>query len=101
MTVVINPGPWISPGAVVDAAPVVGMSPGTGATAGLDVDVTMPIVGISPASAETEKTQVRATANTKRFMGVAPVLREVMQIFLYRQRLDQPATVLARRTRAN
>src|SRR5829696_1779596 len=69
-----SPGPWISPGAV-DAAPVVGISPGAGATAGVGVGATTPIVGISPAIAETERTQVRATANMKRFMGVAPYLR--------------------------
>jgi tetratricopeptide (TPR) repeat protein len=36
----------------------------------------IPIVGISPASAETERTQVKAKANVKRFMGVTPYLRE-------------------------
>ncbi|HKU73363.1 MAG TPA: hypothetical protein VJR02_05555 [Pyrinomonadaceae bacterium] len=36
----------------------------------------MPIVGISPASAETERTQVKAKANVKRFMGVTPYLRK-------------------------
>lgn len=68
--VACNPGPWLTPGAV-DAAPVVGISPG----AGLDVNATTPIVGISPAIAETERTHVRAMANMKRFMGVAPYLR--------------------------
>jgi tetratricopeptide (TPR) repeat protein len=35
----------------------------------------IPIVGISPARAETERTQVKATANMNRFMGVTPYLR--------------------------
>lgn len=71
MMVASNPGPWISPGAV---APVVGMSPDAVA-AGVDGGATTPQVGISPASVETERTQVRAMANTKRFMGVTPYLR--------------------------
>ena len=36
----------------------------------------IPIVGISPASAETERTQVKAKAKVKRFMGVTPYLRK-------------------------
>src|ERR1700741_4091170 len=35
----------------------------------------IPIVGISPASAETERTQVKATVNMNLFMGVTPYLR--------------------------
>jgi tetratricopeptide (TPR) repeat protein len=35
----------------------------------------LPVVGISPARAETERTQVKATVNMNRFMGVTPYLR--------------------------
>jgi tetratricopeptide (TPR) repeat protein len=72
MIVASNPGPWISPGA---GAPVVGISPGAVVIAGVGDGAAIPIVGISPAIAETERMHVRATANMKRFMGVAPYLR--------------------------
>ena len=39
------------------------------AVGGVDIDAT-PHVGISPASAETERTQVMATVNVNRFMGL-------------------------------
>ena len=35
----------------------------------------VPVVGISPARAETERTQVKATVNMNRFIGVTPYLR--------------------------
>lgn len=35
-----------------------------------------PQVGISPASAETERTQVKTTVNTNRFIGLTPCLRK-------------------------
>ena len=35
-----------------------------------------PLVGISPASAETERAHVKATVNTNRFIGVTPYLRK-------------------------
>ena len=54
---------------------VVGISPeAVVVTIRSGVDATTPIVGISPASTETERVQVAAMANMKRFMGVAPYL---------------------------
>src|SRR5258705_1803292 len=76
ITVSSKLGPCVFPVAG-DAAPVVGISPGSGvlATTGSDVVATTPQVGISPASAETERTPVKATVNMNRFMGVTPYLR--------------------------
>ena len=66
----------ISSGA--EAAPgIVGISPGAlvGVVAEHDVAATGPQVGISPPSDVTERTQVTATVNMNRFMGVTPSLR--------------------------
>src|ERR1044072_4900913 len=72
MIVASNPGPWISPGA---GAPVVGISPGAVVIAGVGDCAAIPIFGLSPAVSDDEEMHVRATANMKRFMGVAPYLR--------------------------
>lgn len=76
ITVSNNVGPCVFPGAD-SVLPVVGISPGAVviATAGSDAGATTPQVGISPASAETERTPVKATVNMNRFMGVTPCLR--------------------------
>ena len=78
ITVSSKLGPCVFPVAG-DATPVVGISPGSGsgvlATTGSDVVASTPQVGISPASAETERTPVKATVNMNRFMGVTPYLR--------------------------
>ena len=55
-----------------------GISPGAvaGETAGGGVFEATPVVGISPASAETERVHVKATVNMNRFIGVTPYLRK-------------------------
>ena len=42
------------------------------------LEVTLTTVGISPASAETERAHVKATVNINRFIGVTPYLRKIM-----------------------
>jgi hypothetical protein len=73
------PGPWVLPGSFC-VSPVVGISPGivVEVVAGGNKLDTTPHVGISPASAETERTQVMATVNMNRFMGLLLHLRKVM-----------------------
>jgi tetratricopeptide (TPR) repeat protein len=56
-----------------DGAGTVGISPGAVVVV-VAVDVVVETVGISPASAETERTQVIATVNMNRFIGVTPYL---------------------------
>ena len=58
-----------------DGAGTVGISPGAVVVV-VGVDVVVETVGISPASAETERTQVIATVNMNRFIGVTPYLRK-------------------------
>lgn len=79
MIVVSNVGPCTSACCVDNAVPMVGISPGSVvvAIAGVGEGVTTPQVGISPASAETEKTHVKATVNMNRFIGVTPCLRKI------------------------
>jgi hypothetical protein len=45
-------------------------------TGGGGVFEATPLVGISPASAETERAHVKATVNINRFIGVTPYLRK-------------------------
>lgn len=60
------------------APETVGSSPGAVAaeTGGGGVFEATPVVGISPANAETERAHVKATVNMNRFIGVTPYLRK-------------------------
>ncbi len=75
MIVAKIPGPCTCP--VTGAGPgTVGISPGAVVVADAGVVVATGTVGISPASAETERTHVKATVNMNRFIGVTPCLRK-------------------------
>jgi hypothetical protein len=71
-----KPGSCVSP-AADPVAPAVGISPGAIAV-GVVVVETAPQVGISPASAETERMHVKAMAKVKRFIGLTPYLGRIM-----------------------
>src|SRR5918996_330241 len=60
------------PGTVVSSPGEVAAETGGGGV----FEVTLTTVGISPASAETERVNVRAMVNMNRFIGVTPYLRK-------------------------
>jgi hypothetical protein len=75
MIVAKMPDPCVCP--VAGGGPgTVGISPGAVVVAGAGVVVATGTVGISPASAETERRHVKATVNMNRFIGVTPCLRK-------------------------